>query len=188
MRKICIFVLVVLLVGVLALPAFATSIDSYTYIFSSGSYSSSSLPSAGDYVIEFYKADGTKFFSDNFSYSGNFFGTTFMIDYSGSTLFADFFIDPSAPSFILDINPVKFDGYFVLIPSVSENLSPLGGITDVFGQIGSFVVFALGSLVSLFWTGSSLTFIGVLGVCGLAVGVILLIVYLVARYLRFRSG
>lgn len=84
-------------------------------------------------------------------------------------------------------------GYFEsaeLIPVESEPVtggSPLSGIFDVFGGVGSWIVGQLGATTSFFWNGQGLTFLGVLSVCALALAVVLLLVMVVVRFLRFRG-
>lgn len=61
------------------------------------------------------------------------------------------------------------------------------GIFDVFGVLGAWIPVALGSLIGIFWTGSSLTFLGVLAVCALAFAVVFLIIAIIQRFLHFRG-
>lgn len=63
--------------------------------------------------------------------------------------------------------------------------SPLGSIFDVFGGVGSWTSGQLGATTSLFWTGESLTFLGVLSICAVGFALILLLVLVVSRFLRF---
>ena len=65
--------------------------------------------------------------------------------------------------------------------------SPLGSIFDVFGGVGSWIGNQLGSTTSLFWNAStgSLTFLGVLSICAVGFALILLLVQVVSRFLRF---
>lgn len=190
MRKICVFALVVFLVGVMAVPAFASSGDFYSGDIVDGWYASNDASLFnGDYLFYLYASDGAliETFELHFDES-EFQDKSYTFSYLGrDDYFLFIVLDRSFGMFDFQIED-GFYGSFVIQRVGSEASLQVGSITGVLSQIGSFVVFALGSLGSLFWTGSSLTFFGVLGVCGLAFGVVLLIVYLVARYFRFRSG
>lgn len=59
----------------------------------------------------------------------------------------------------------------------------LGSAMIVFAFLGTFVV----SLISIFWVNGSLTMLGYLAVAGLSITVIMLIVYLISRFLKFRG-
>ena len=79
---------------------------------------------------------------------------------------------------------------FSLIPHDNQPVtggSPLSGIFDVFGGVGSWIVGQLGTTTSLFWNGQGLTFLGVLAVAALALAVVLLLVFVIVRFLRFRG-
>ncbi len=90
--------------------------------------------------------------------------------------------------------PIFYDGVSVeLVPvgwvpdpePVQESI--LSGVFGVFGGVGAWIAGQLGTTTSLFWNGQSLTFLGVLSVCALALAVILLLVMVVVRFLRFRG-
>ena len=87
---------------------------------------------------------------------------------------------------------LMFDGTFVLEPyvAISEESSPslLGSMFDVFTSISSWLILQLGVLSGLFWNPATgaLTLIGILSLAGAAVGVALLMVFLVVRFLRFK--
>ena len=193
MRKICIFVLVVFLVGVMAVPALATSIETVSVPLGDGHVTTNiGLLPAGDYSIDIFLEDGTELYSFDFYYEGSLdiVERSSYINYSGTDYNVFFQYDYGSFWFeITDLNGGRPDficnGTVVLSPYVAEALSPIDGITSVFSQIGSFVAFALSSLVSIFWTGQNLTFIGVLAVCGLCIAIILLLVYLIVKYMRF---
>ena len=65
----------------------------------------------------------------------------------------------------------------------------ISSITGVFSEIGNWIVEAVQSLVPMFWTttadGGSLTFLGVLAVCGLAFSVVFLLIGIIQRFLHF---
>lgn len=63
-------------------------------------------------------------------------------------------------------------------------------ITDVFSALGSWIVEAFTEfVVPMFWTataeGGSLTLLGTLGVCGLAVSICFLLIGIVQRFMHF---
>lgn len=72
-------------------------------------------------------------------------------------------------------------------PGSDAEASPIGSIFDVFGGVGSWIGSQLSSSTSLFWNAStgSLTFLGVLSTCALVFSLILLLVLVVSRFLRF---
>lgn len=67
----------------------------------------------------------------------------------------------------------------------------LPAIFAVFTEVGNWLIESLTSLTDIFWTssgdGGSLTFLGVLAVCGLAFSVIFLIIGIIQRFLHFRG-
>lgn len=68
-------------------------------------------------------------------------------------------------------------------PPESEALTD--DIFSVFGSVGSWISGAASSLVSMFWDGSDLTFVGILSVSALALSVVFLILSFIERFLRF---
>lgn len=82
-----------------------------------------------------------------------------------------------------------FPGRYVIQPYVEEaQPSLLGTMFGVFSSIGSWLILQIGVLSGLFWNSATgaLTVIGVLSLAGAAVGVALLFVFLVVRFLRFK--
>lgn len=69
----------------------------------------------------------------------------------------------------------------------NSDVSAIDSTLDIFGQIGSWIIDSLGMCVTMFYNADtgSLTFLGVLGVSVLAVGVILGLVALIRRMLNF---
>lgn len=65
----------------------------------------------------------------------------------------------------------------------------LEAILDVFTGIGTWIAEAVTLVVPMFWNaeGSTLTFLGVLAVAGLAFAVIFLIIGLIQNFLHFRG-
>lgn len=66
-------------------------------------------------------------------------------------------------------------------------------VFTVFSEIGDWLISAVGDISTLFWVegfeGSpgSLTFLGVLAVCGLGFSVVFLLIGLIQRFLHFRG-
>lgn len=63
----------------------------------------------------------------------------------------------------------------------------LQSIFGVFNEISSWIVSTVPVVTGLFWTGSGLTFMGVLAVCGLGFSVIFLLIGLIQNFLHFRG-
>lgn len=59
-------------------------------------------------------------------------------------------------------------------------------VFGVFTSIGQWLVESLQSIQPLFWTDNGLTFIGVLSVASLGVGLSLLLVHTVQNFIKFR--
>lgn len=101
--------------------------------------------------------------------------------------------DPSFSSALAYIDDIEYlDVVVELTPVAPEPVtggSPLSGVFGVFGGVGSWCIAQLGSLSSIFWNADAgaLTFLGVLAVAALALAVILLLAFVVVRFLRFRG-
>lgn len=82
-----------------------------------------------------------------------------------------------------------FNTYIVdsLSPIETERPSLIGSILAVFDSVSSWLLLAAVFLIGIFWTGSALTPIGVLAVAGLSIGVILLVVSIISRFLKLRG-
>ena len=74
---------------------------------------------------------------------------------------------------------------FRVVEGQSGSTSPVS-VLDVFDNVGSLALASFGTMSGIFWTGSDLTFLGILGVVGLAIAVIVLLVFVISKYLRFR--
>ena len=88
---------------------------------------------------------------------------------------------------LFEISRIEFVPAAEYEPPAVDGGSPLSGIFDVFGGVGSWIVGQLGTTTSLFWNGQGLTFLGVLAVAALALAVVLLLVFVIVRFLRFRG-
>lgn len=65
----------------------------------------------------------------------------------------------------------------------------IGSFFSIFGSVGDWTVNQIGEFGSVFWNAEagSLTFLGVLGVAGLALAVVILIVFVVSRSIRYHG-
>lgn len=66
-------------------------------------------------------------------------------------------------------------------------MSILDAILAVFTSVGTWLQTAVTNLIPMFWNDSSLTFLGVLAVAGLAFSVIFLVMGIIQRFLHFRG-
>ena len=63
----------------------------------------------------------------------------------------------------------------------------LAPITAVFSEIITWIVSALESVLAVFYVDGALTFLGLLGVAGLAISVFFLIMGVIQNFLHFRG-
>ena len=64
--------------------------------------------------------------------------------------------------------------------------SVLESVLAVFTAIANWFVSTINALVPIFYADNNLTFIGTLAACGVGVGIIMLVINLVRRFLRFK--
>lgn len=85
-----------------------------------------------------------------------------------------------------DLGEVTFKR--VVAPPDTGEGSLISVVMGVFTSIGRWVVSSLGNLIDFVWDADagSLTFIGVLSVCGLAFAVALFVLYIVLRFFHMR--
>lgn len=74
-----------------------------------------------------------------------------------------------------------------VVPPAGDGTSALVAVFGIFSGIGAWLTAIVSSLVGMFYADNKLTFVGYLAVAGLAVGVILLLLFLVSGFLRFRG-
>ena len=64
--------------------------------------------------------------------------------------------------------------------------SLIGSITDVFSEIATWMTSAIADMEPIFWNSSSgLTFMGILACAGLGFSVILLVLSLIQKFMKF---
>lgn len=63
----------------------------------------------------------------------------------------------------------------------------LAPITSVFSEVITWIVSALESVLAVFYADGALTFLGMLGVAGLAISVFFLIMGVIQNFLHFRG-
>lgn len=195
-RFFLLFCTAVLVCSIVIIPAFASEVSDITIDFVDGVAQSSDVLFPGAYRIVL-NVDGNyiDLENDTFEFSGVADGLEFSFDFSDHSGFVAVNLDLDGIIVLLS----ESDGIlnesavgFIHIVSVVEDApvtgsSPLSGIFDVFGGVGSWIVGQLGTTTSLFWNGQGLTFLGVLAVAALALAVILLLVFIIVRFLRFRG-
>ena len=98
-------------------------------------------------------------------------------DHTGDPKF-DLFGSVRYPNVVAELIPIEVDPPLVPV-----------SVFDVFAGVGSWILTSLGSVSGLFWnaTAGQLTILGVLAVAALGVGVVLGLVFIISRFLRFRS-
>ncbi len=202
-RFLLLFCTAVLVCSLMIVPAFAS--ESYQIEFIDCNINSLAdfvLPHS-TYVATIYDASNTvRFTSEPFDFDGK---TSYYSLMDGDVLAYKLWIDllPDDGVTVFEVEHVNEDYFNVWSedmcvvfsltldsPSIAPDpdpVSPIAGIFDVFGGVGSWIAGQLGTTTSLFWNGQSLTFLGVLSVCALGLAVILLLVMVIVRFLRFRG-
>ena len=212
-RFLLLFCTVVLVCSIMIVPAFAA--EAYVGVKSSSSdhcVSFDSIPPSGEYIMSFeFDSDGSiltliadpfvlgdveeVFIDGNSCLASTAVPIFFRIEEAILELQFGILAD-SARSVVLgsflDMDGNRYslpDDIVVTLTPVgsSQSESPLTGIFDVFGGVGSWLAGQLGTTTTLFWNGQGLTFLGVLSVCALALAVVLLLVMVIVRFLRFRG-
>ena len=198
----CVAVLVCSLMIVPALAADEPIILNYDGMFP---YLKLSEPISGDFILKFYDDSGLFWETPSFTIYVDYNSEKCidMIGPSGETFYfcTSYFDEPDRLVLYFYFNEVETgdtlgDRYSIskveLVPVTSDSVSPapepvspIAGIFSVFGGVGSWIGAQLSATTSLFWNGQSLTFLGVLSVCALALAVILLLIVVVTRFLRF---
>jgi len=206
-RFLLLFFSAVLVCTLMIVPAFAS--ESYSVVFDGCTINTTAdfvLP-YGTYKVTILNASNSAVFV---SLPVEYNGTELLALYDGDTLAYKLWIsqaDENATAFEIDrvnedyppvwsdevclVFTLVFDPADPVIPPdpgpVPEPVSPVAGIFGVFTGVGSWLAGQLGTTASLFWNGQGLTFLGVLSVSGLALAVVLLLVMVVVRFLRFRG-
>ena len=70
---------------------------------------------------------------------------------------------------------------------MSTGTTILDAILAVFLAVGEWISSAVNSMVPMFWSEGSLTFLGVLSVAGLAFSVAFLLIGIIQNFLHFRG-
>lgn len=203
-RFLLLFCTAVLCCALIAVPALAAETGTYSLdISDSGSCMDGDPISLGHYRVELYLSGSdqpiliTADFEftnlqvcvslPSFTYEGVSYSVQCCPDTGGLST-ADIYADSGdfdLGSCTLKFSPVS--GSDVPVKGKQPSLTDSGSIMDVFGVVGTWIIGMLTSMTGIFWTGSQLTMVGVLAVCGLAFAVIFLIVALISRFLHFRG-
>lgn len=198
-RFLLLFCAAVLACSILIVPAFAA--ESYILEFQgTGSDYDFNLPAGSYYLKAVSASDSVLFETPTFDYSGQgLVNLTFsqpdgkiirlelgkMVGDITFSFFGDVCDSNEEECEIFDfVYPISVLE-FVPVTAETEPVSPAAGIFGVFTGVGSWISGQLGATTSLFWTGESLTFLGVLSVCATAIALILLLIAVVVRFLRF---
>lgn len=199
------FCSVVLVCALMVVPAFATgelqfSIDYLNH----QSAVELSAPLDGLYTVNFYDADNQLVFSlpaKDFTYPNTvYYGEgsesegpwwEMSFSYNGDALMLETGFggctDEDCGNFNFFYPDVSTFELVPFTPIDPEPVSPIAGIFGVFSGIGFWLASQLGVFTAIFWNGQSLTFLGILSICALAIAVVLLISYMLSRFIRFKG-
>lgn len=75
---------------------------------------------------------------------------------------------------------------FILFPAPPPPPSPLESITNVWSGVLPFLTTSISTVSNVFWDGSSLTLLGMLGLIGVSIAIIILIFLRVKDFLKLR--
>ena len=187
MRKFVIFAVVALVVVAMAAPAFATGNSDITVPLDSFGMTESSISLLpGDKVVSVVDGSGNVLGSQNvvvgsesvvldipILWNGEpfkFQGSISLTLVTGGLWHGEYMYPPE-----------NFVGSLFIADASVEEIPVTDGIFNIFGTIGTYLMTAVSSLVAIFWTGTSLTFIGVMSVCALALALILLLIGIIRR-------
>lgn len=195
-RFLLLFCSVAICCALFVVPALAAEVDNLQIYFQNGNtmtgdgipvgnYSVSiSIDGVEDQIVLFKDieivADGKCFNSSTFDVDGISYYVCFC------TLDGLTTVDVAAP----DGTFLERNGYLVFgAPIPAEQVSPLSGVFGIFTGISGWIIGQLGQVQGIFWNADagSLTFLGVLSVSALALGVVLLLIMIIARFIHFRG-
>lgn len=162
-------------------PEYSVTFDiSENWTCPAGFFNTSGDFSVGDnsYTSLALGSDGDEAVANSVHFSSMFRDVSF--------LFADSFSFTAYEYFPEDYLNLFYFGFhngevntFIVPPTILESMF------GTFSSVGQWISGAASSLVSMFWDGSSLTFVGILSVSALALGVVFLILSFIERFLRF---
>lgn len=195
-RYILLFFTLIVAASLLILPAAASEVDSlaedvYSVTIDDAGDGSLEIP-AGRYRVYVTDADECEYeigevvldasshycqvvASGNASFEFCFDDGTLDIAYGGS--------DPVFYGSVIQFIPVTSNP-----PKRNETVTAVS-VLDVFAGVGTWIVTSLGSVSGIFWIEATgeLTVLGVLAVAALGISVVLGLVYIIVRFLKFRS-
>lgn len=191
-RSIPVFLAVLILVGSLAVPAFAAENDTYTIIgkWRVKSYDVNAVPE-GEFSfsvdLNWYLYGQYHKHVDGIEKNGSF-----KITCGGSPVDAVSRLvgDEFSVNNPFTLNAAEFELWsfcFERIDSVAILNEPnTDSIFSVFGDISGWIVSSIGSIMPMFYSeASGLTFVGTLAVAGLAFAVFFLIFAIIRRFMHF---
>lgn len=198
-----IFIPTLLIVSVLAVPCFATNEGTYGHYISPGTYVFDeviSRPSVySSFTLDFEFLSNSQLFNGiNAIYVG-YAGGDMLYMVTGSESISVYTTDFgwSDDSY----RTISFDRGFYIYDSVEftwflknltridagYNSSILDEFLSAFTFVGQWISGAASDLTAIFWTGSELTFVGILSVSALSFAVSFMMIGLISRFLRFRG-
>ena len=201
-RFLLLFFSAVLVCSLMILPALAAETVVFQFdAIDSGSHTAPGFLPAGTYQLKAFSADDggvLVFTSPDFVFDAIKGASIEFTGFDGETISIECYNSDDGFYFFggacdsnneecLSFSNFYSISYFEFVPVESEPVSPIAGIFGVFTGVGSWLAGQLGTTTSLFWNGQGLTFLGVLSVCALALAVVLLLVMVVVRFLRFRG-
>lgn len=202
---------VVLLFSLLIIPASAAESDFSLTFYEAQSAESDFLLDAGTYVasFDFVSSNVSDWVSDPFEVPELFYQIPEAVAiYRDGEAVYEFSMESYEDVFIYtfydafddsadDFSNIGTSVVVTFIPSEAGPDVPVKGestavavsVFDVFAGVGSWIVTSLGSVSGLFWDAAAgnLTILGVLAISALAIGLVLGLVLIVSRWLRFRG-
>lgn len=196
-RYLLLFCSVVLIGALIAVPAFASELLTYEAQIEDGVGDFGSRIAPGTYVVTLSINGEALPLEDDllivtgqedeyFEFVFDVDGTSYFlrITLSGNDAWCEYLLD--------DTQVVGSVGLCRVAPPVPDNPipdpgsgDPLSDVFGVFSPISVWIGSSFSPLIGIFWNGSSFTFLGVLAVAALALSVVLLIVFVIVRFLNF---
>lgn len=184
-RFLIIIAVLAISVSLFCIPAFA-AVGFYNMDLTDGIGFLEGMP-LGSYGITLYDVDDVVIGDATITFIGD---ACYMVDISDVSLEICYSVGDIDVT-VADDDPSIYNGsiqFTWLGMPVEDSKSLVASVTEVFTSIGQWVVTSLGSLTEFVWDADagSLTFVGVLSVCGLAFAVTLLVLFIVLRFFRMR--
>ena len=207
-RFLLLFCTVILFCTLIIVPTFAAEVYSVDVDGGGGVIDS---VAADTYIVQFSTPDVAVTFTDPFEVPDNNgeyldaisgFLTTdegvsgFAIDYSIEFIVYEDGLFHSEIFFDVTYNGSQYEGDGTVILTSTSYVPPVPdlpsetaeqSILSVFSGLMPWIASSFNGVLPVFWNATGLTFLGVLSVCALALAVVLLIIFGVVQFLRFRG-